>query len=682
MIIRMSFIILGWQACCSAGREAIEEGAGTVEYNAAVTNCSYQDNTSDCYPKLADFLEEFTNHYTHSEVYFLLQDDGPRELTAAGLMLMKRSPGRCIRFVQTTREGPPPRLPSPVYDKPVFVTTVSVLQDLSRSQGWSVGEDARHVAWLILSRDLRPVLTKDYYFPLDNLLTFAVWKELCDRKIVELWEVYQAGPGLPYRSAKVGFWTVPGSRSAENALCQEDPADGPAKKDILGDGGEEAGAGGDEEEERFFPSDNIASRRRNLTGLHIRCLTESWEPFTHNTDLDDGAVRIGGYMGDNFQFMSDILNFTYTCRHAPDGYFGDFKNGSWSGMVGELIADRGDVIVSALDNTYQRSQYIDFCLPSGSIIYVMVIRRPESNMWSSFTRQLHRHTWFTVLAFVVLSPALYHLVATRSPCHAPPPSLLRYRKVPPSFFDSWFAVNTLFLNQGDLQVTGASIRVCLLSVVLTAWLIIVFYTSVLMSSLAVPILSPPFKDMRGLLMAGTHMLGLQEGNSEVERMRTSQDPVLQKVWSDIVLSDPNNLVPSANDGVLRVLSDRFAFLMDLEYFAYHRGSDCRLFPLPDHIFTYGAGMAVQKDSPLRLVFNDQILQQHVTGITDRNRKRHLPSPPLCIPDAPTALGLNTLLTSFLLLAAAIVTALLLLVLEVVHNRCFKRTEAAGTPCDT
>ncbi|XP_069976463.1 glutamate receptor ionotropic, delta-2 [Penaeus vannamei] len=306
----------------------------------------------------------------------------------------------------------------------------------------------------------------------------------------------------------------------------------------------------------------------------------------------------------------------------------------------------------------------------------MVIRRPESNMWSSFTRQLHRHTWFTVLAFVVLSPALYHLVSTRSPCRAPTP-LQQDRRVSPSFWDSWFAVNTLFLNQGDLQVTGLSVRLCLLSVVLTAWLIIVFYTSVLMSSLAVPLLSPPFKDMHGLLMAGTHNLGLQEGNSEVERMRTSQDPVLQKVWSDIVLQDPTNLVPSANEGIRRILKERFAFLMDLEYFAYHRGSDCRLFPLADHIFTYGAGMAVRKGSPLRLVFNDQVLQQQVTGITDRNRKRHLPSPPLCAPDGPEALGLGTLLTSFLLLAAASVVALLVLLLEVVYSRHFKRGDSAG-----
>lgn len=106
-----------------------------------------------------------------------------------------------------------------------------------------------------------------------------MWKELCDRKTVELWEVYQAGPSLPYRQARVGFWTVPGSWSAENEPCQENQVVGPAEEDVSSDGDEEEeGAGGAEEEEeveRFFPSGNIASRRRDLTGLHIRCLTES-----------------------------------------------------------------------------------------------------------------------------------------------------------------------------------------------------------------------------------------------------------------------------------------------------------------------------------------------------------------------------------------------------------------------
>ncbi|XP_042863451.1 glutamate receptor ionotropic, kainate 4-like [Penaeus japonicus] len=667
--------------------------AGNVECDAISEDCGCEGNVGDCYPNLVDFLEDFTNYYAYSEIYFLLQDGAcvrPRELRTAGLMLMKRSPSRSIRFIHLM-EGIAPRfLPSLAYDKPIVVTELSIVQDLSRYEGWNMGEEARHFSWLLMARDLRPFLTQDHYFPLDNLLTFAVWKELCDRRVVELWEVYQAGPSLPHRSSKVGFWTVPGSRSAHREECQEDPLSTPTERDARGGGQEGVGGAEGEEAERFFPSDNVASRRRDLTGLHIRCLTESWEPFTHNTDLADGTALIGGFMGDNFQYMSDLLNFTYTCRHAPDRYFGDFKNGSWSGMVGELIADRGDVIVSALDNTYQRSQYIDFCLPSGSIIYVMVIRRPVPDMWSSFTRQLHRHTWFTVLAFVLLTPVFYHLVATQSPCLAPPSllQLQQYRKSRPTFLDSCFAVNTLCLNQGeasklvccfgvgDLQVNGVSIRLYLLSVVLTAWLIIVFYTSVLMSSLAVPLLSPPFEDMRGLLMAGTHELGLQQGNSEVERMRTSKDPVLQKVWSDIVLRDPRNLVPSANEGIRRILSDRFAFLMDLEYYAYHRGSDCRLFPLPDQIFTYGAGMAVQKDSPLRMVFNDQILQQHVTGITDRSRKRHLPSPPLCIPDGAAALGLNTLLTSFLLLAVAVFAALVMLLLEVLYNRYVKRQEPA------
>lgn len=85
---------------------------------------------------------------------------------------------------------------------------------------------------------------------------------------------------------------------------------------------------------------------------------------------------------------------------------------------------------------------------------------------------------------------------------------------------------------------------------------------------------------------------------------------------------------------------------------------------------------MKRSAVFRQAHLHRILQQHVTGITDRSRKRHLPSPPLCIPDGAAALGLNTLLTSFLLLAVAVFAALVMLLLEVLYNRYVKRLEPA------
>lgn len=73
-----------------------------------------------------------------------------------------------------------------------------------------------------------------------------------------------------------------------------------------------------------------------------------------------------------------------------------------------------------------------------------------------------------------------------------------------------------------MEVPGHARRLLQLAVVTTSWLIIVFYNSVLVSTLTVPILVPPFSDAEGFLKAGTHKLSLMRGNSEVERLKVRE----------------------------------------------------------------------------------------------------------------------------------------------------------------
>ena len=47
---------------------------------------------------------------------------------------------------------------------------------------------------------------------------------------------------------------------------------------------------------------------------------------------------------DSDDYFQEILNFTYTLRKPPDGNWGSIKSdGSWSGMVNELIQKRADM---------------------------------------------------------------------------------------------------------------------------------------------------------------------------------------------------------------------------------------------------------------------------------------------------------------------------------------------------
>lgn len=68
---------------------------------------------------------------------------------------------------------------------------------------------------------------------------------------------------------------------------------------------------------------------------------------------------------------------------------------------------------------------------------MVVVKTPEADPWSNFTRQLQLNTWLACLAFLLVTPLLYHLLASSSP--------LVFLS---SLYESWFTVHALTFNQG------------------------------------------------------------------------------------------------------------------------------------------------------------------------------------------------------------------------------------------
>lgn len=89
----------------------------------------------------------------------------------------------------------------------------------------------------------------------------ALWGQ--DRG-VELWEAYQAAPSLPHRTYEAGVWLFPTALEYDEACPRSN-----ISQSIRGEAARTTFAA------TTFPSENVAGRRRNLTGLHLRCLTAS-----------------------------------------------------------------------------------------------------------------------------------------------------------------------------------------------------------------------------------------------------------------------------------------------------------------------------------------------------------------------------------------------------------------------
>ncbi|XP_063885525.1 probable glutamate receptor [Scylla paramamosain] len=654
-----------------------------------------EGNEKLCLPGLIPFLQAYISHYFYKEVHVIFNGTEGAQIVAAGRMLLTSYSSVTVAFINlaqnpdallqvipvTSSPGQASSFPASAsnqdhvhnHRKPLFVAMLPTAIALYDAQKINVWEASRRGSWLLIGEDLE-ILTPTHYQPLDNQVMVGVWGR---GDGVALWETYQAAPNLPQRVSKVGHWQL---TDAQYNYCLENGSK------ALEHRGEREGLNN---ATAFFPTENYITRRKNLSGLHLRCVTESWNPFTLNklTEIQ-GQVEIGGYMGEMFDLLREKLGFTY-CRApsletsmfttsfgfplpsltilSPDDQYGSLINGKWTGLVGEVVEKRADVIVAALDKTYQRSLALDFCYPYGDLEYHMIIRTPEPHMWDKFTRQLEGGSWLAYLAFLLAIPFIYYLLAARSPVLEPV-----------TLQEAWFTMQSLTLNQGNMEVSGPARRLLQISVVATSWLMIAFYTSVLVSSLAVPILSPPFTDTEGLLKAGTHTLGLEKGNAEEERLKTSKHPNLQRVWSRLTAPYPDNLVGTIDEGIKKVVKEKFVFLIEKHYYVYNLKENCQLYQLPETIFRSSAAMALQKDSPLLLLFNHEIFSQHVAGLVDRSRTHFEPVHPLCILDSTGPINIRTMSTAFLVLAVVLPFALLILLLEIYLHRHLKKPRREGS----
>ncbi|CAM5176737.1 unnamed protein product [Eretmochelys imbricata] len=133
-----------------------------------------------------------------------------------------------------------------------------------------------------------------------------------------------------------------------------------------------------------------------------------------------------GFCVDMLHELAGILKFRFQLRLVEDGLYGAPEaNGSWTGMVGELINRKADLAVAAFTITAEREKVIDFSKPfmtlGISILYrVHMGRKPG---YFSFLDPFSPAVWlFMLLAYLAVSCVLF-LAARLSPYewHNPPP---------------------------------------------------------------------------------------------------------------------------------------------------------------------------------------------------------------------------------------------------------------------
>ena len=114
-------------------------------------------------------------------------------------------------------------------------------------------------------------------------------------------------------------------------------------------------------------------------------------------------------------YLQQAMNFTYTLRLPPDGqYGGKLPNGSWSGMVNELIQNRSDMIVVDLTITQERSQVISYVKTLFNTKYRLIIDTPgDSINLLTYITPFHYWVWAAIFTLLLILLPILMYVSTR-----------------------------------------------------------------------------------------------------------------------------------------------------------------------------------------------------------------------------------------------------------------------------
>nr|AXF48858.1 ionotropic receptor IR27 [Lobesia botrana] len=258
---------------------------------------------------------------------------------------------------------------------------------------------------------------------------------------------------------------------------------------------------------------------------------------------EEGQPLYEGYCMDLIHLLSENMNFDYEIITPKVGSFGRrLPNGSWDGVVGDLMRAETDIAVSALTMTAEREEVIDFVAPyfeqSGILI---VIRKPtRKTSLFKFMTVLRTEVWLSIVAALVLTGFMIWLLDKYSPYSARNnpqayPYPCREFTLKESF---WFAL-TSFTPQGGGEAPKAlSGRTLVAAYWLFVVLMLATFTANLAAFLTVERMQTPVSSLEQLARQSRINYTVVEGSSIHQffiNMKFAED-TLYRVWKEITLN--------------------------------------------------------------------------------------------------------------------------------------------------
>ncbi|KAG7160557.1 Glutamate receptor ionotropic, delta-2-like 5 [Homarus americanus] len=205
-----------------------------------------------------------------------------------------------------------------------------------------------------------------------------------------------------------------------------------------------------------------------------------------------GRLTITGPLANLMDAVAHSLNFTYKIVTPPDGTYGAHSaNGSWSGMMGQVVRKEADVSLGPFAISWKRNQAVDFAhhylFDYGSMIKSKGL--PEIDPWG-FLFPLQPKVWAALLAGLLVA-WLAILVLGHNPDGS-----RKVNRASDLFFQH---LKVIFYQNLTIKVKRGSEMVLLGGWVVVAMMVMWSYTGNLVSLLAVRHIPQPLQTLRDVI---------------------------------------------------------------------------------------------------------------------------------------------------------------------------------------
>lgn len=351
--------------------------------------------------------------------------------------------------------------------------------------------------------------------------------------------------------------------------------------------------------------------------------TVETEPFTMkriSSFAPSGNAQFEGYAIDLIDELSLILNFKYEIRLCKDGAYGrENEDGTWNGMIGELLRDEADMAIVDLTITRKREKVVDFTLPFMTTGVSILFTKPlkaESTLFG-FLSPFTMRVWVYLVLTTALVSLIFFICGRLSPyewdnpfpCKEDQPILMNECSVKNSF---WFTVGSLMQQGSDVAPKAMSTRIIGGIWYFFTLIIVSSYTANLAAFLTVEVVTYPFNNAEELAAQTKIGYGCGASGSTRVSFRDSPNPTLKKL-SDFMEANPRMFVANNKEGKERVLQGNYAFFMEAATIEYAVERVCNYTQIGGLLDTKGYGIATRKNSPIRHALSRGILKLQEKG---------------------------------------------------------------------